>query len=460
MEWQKNSMPNSSAAKWITDEFSKSIGKLGCVVSDNKLRELAEIITVSMTNDRRSFHRPTHLLDLIDPNDAILNLAALFHDVVYYQVDQELPKPTQKMLAPFLLIDHEAITLRTDCGQTFSNFSLVCDLFQIAPGERLNPVKNLNEFLSGVVAFVSLSSVLPESILAQVIICIEATIPFRPQLIDNDPIENLEKRLVFCNEKYGLGLTQAQIYSAIERAVNLANRDVKNFASADPAWFLATTWQLMPERNESLRGLQYTFKDYRSSLQKMSDFFEFLTEGLVFKRFKNYPDLSLHQENTLLARRNLQIARTYIMAKLVAINLVETLAVLSGGDLPISDFLGPLPELETSKVRMEKFLPSTLAVADMNELVLRLLEKGLPITSTFDLKNSPLAAYIYRALGDKALLAISKKTNRANPQDALGSEYLTYFPSQVVADIAFACAKVCTARSADLLKLCSQKHTA
>lgn len=456
----KEKMPNSSDTKWITEKLNESICNLGCFVSDDQLNELAATITISMSNDRRSFHRPAHLLDLVDAQDSILTIAALFHDVVYYQVDQELPKPAKKMLEPLLLLEHEAITLRKDCLQNVAGLAMVCDLFQIAPGERLNPVKNLNEFLSSVVAYMSLSPILPNAVLAQVIACIEATIPFRPQLAGNDPIEALEKRLQLCSRKYNLGLSEQQVHVAIERAVNLGNRDVKNFASSDPAWFLATTWQLMPERNESLRGSRYTFKDYRSSLQKMSDFFEFLTEGLVFKRYRNYPSIKNHDENVSLASRNLQIGRTYIMAKLVAINLVETLAVLSGGDLPISEFLGPLPDFETSKVRMEKFLPHVEAVADINPLVLRLLEKGLPIASTFDLKNSPLAAYIYKALGDKALNSIAKKTIRSNPNVDLGVEYLTYFPTQVVAEVAIACAKVCPDRSEVLLKLCAQQHTA
>ncbi|MEK7358193.1 MAG: hypothetical protein AAB250_17230, partial [Bdellovibrionota bacterium] len=221
-----------------------------------------------------------------------------------------------------------------------------------------------------------------------------------------------------------------------------------------------TTWQLMPERNESLRGSRYTFKDYRSSLEKMSDFFDFLNEALVFKRYRDYPSSESHRENTAIAKRNIEIARTYIMAKLVAINLVEMLAILSGGDLPISSFLGPLPRIETLRERMEQFLPPTKGVEDLNQLVLVLLEKGLPLESSFDLKNSPLAAFVYKSLGDSGMAALAEKLKRSNPNSPLDCRNISQFPEHVVNDVAVACAKVCFDRSEFLLRLSRLDHPA
>lgn len=68
------------------------------------------------------------------------------------------------------------------------------------------------------------------SVIAEVVACIEATIPFRSKSDGQTAGERLRDRLSATNEQFGFGWSEEDLHSIVQRAVRLANRDVENFA--------------------------------------------------------------------------------------------------------------------------------------------------------------------------------------------------------------------------------------
>src|SRR5258706_9283983 len=67
--------------------FNQSFQEMGISISLEKLENLAVTIHRAMTVQARHFHTLEHVFTFVDPVDPIRTMAALYHDVVYYQVD-------------------------------------------------------------------------------------------------------------------------------------------------------------------------------------------------------------------------------------------------------------------------------------------------------------------------------------------------------------------------------------
>lgn len=450
----------------IKGEFKTHLAALGATVDEAELNRLAQIVSHAMSNKRRLFHRAHHIFELLVPTDPILSLAALFHDVVYFQVDDGFPEFTNEFLCSKVRIDSQGIILRDDVQSSASSndigFLLICDIFSVKPGQRLDPLNGLNEFLSAVLAEKYLSPHLPLKTISQIVACIEATIPFRPSVNSMTPPQTFAIQFSNCSQKFNLGFDKKEISEIIKRAVHLANRDVQNFASEDHAWFLATTWLLLPERNESLHGNLFTFADYRKSIQKMVGFFNFLSPDLVFNQFEGFPDNNEFRNIKLRAEQNISIARKYLNAKLIAIGVLEALANLTGGDIPVVEFLGDVKSTDSSKRRMEEYLPVPKDSGESDSIVLSLLQTGRTLESKFDLRNSPLAAYLMRNLNPKQWSDISSACLVYFDGKMNAFELLQNVPMTILTSIVDACSHSCPKRSnllAKSLKSLSENST-
>jgi hypothetical protein len=442
---------DDSEFHWLKDQLRRPFDQLEIKASDSEIEAIALVIGDSMSHENRSFHRIAHLFHLIDENDPILTLAALFHDVVYFQVDGILPDKTAKFLNSILIEADDGFHLREDRIGANESLSLICDAFGIDLKNKLNPMTGMNELLSALTAANVLGKYVDHPTLLQIAACIEATIPFRREVGGKEPSTILAENIARCCSKYSILMSEMKIDAAVVRAVELANRDVGNFASKDPKWFLGTTWLLLPERNRNLRGVDFNFKDYRSSIEKMSDFFRFLEAPIIFQRYGNSPTAEEAEEGLRLANENIHLARQYLEAKLVSIGLLEALAQKTGGDLPICDFLGAVTHDEDSSARMESFLPTLNSDAEVDFRVLRLLSEGLAFTTKFDLHNSPFAAFILRRLGSYEVERLAKDMREFAAGKIDANEFILLFPADVVAGVAMACSKVCRSRAKALV---------
>jgi len=385
-----------------------AIEHLGGTVAVAQLDRTTQLIIQTMRGPWRFFHTTEHIFEVGESGDAIEVLAALFHDLVYVQVDQGVSVNISRYIAPFVKeIDGQLVILHQSDLPEDQLFDLVTQIFGFVPGQALQPTAGQNEYLSAVIAAKCLQESLPSVTIAEIAACIEATIPFRPRLDSGQTAgDRLYERLSQVNQRFSLGLGEAARVNAVRRAVRLANRDVENFAATSSADFLDNTWNLLPETNHDLtaeNANSYTVHGFRKSLQKMEGFMNFLKPELVFQSFGGDPDEPTYGQLLIRTQHNLEVARLYLGSKLLSIAVIEALSRRIGQDTPLATLMGELPFRGRSIAQLENFLP-TIAIqhppeTDLEWEVLALLEKGRSQSSSYDIKNSPVATYMIKLIG-------------------------------------------------------------
>lgn len=131
-----------------------------------------------------------------------------------------------------------------------------------------------------------------------------------------------------------------------------------------------------------------------------------------FHQYRNVPPAHELQPLNALARYNVSTAREYLHMKLLATAVLEALAEVSGGDAPLSLFMGERSQKGEPVRKLEDYLPLTPSPDFSDEsTIFMLLDKGLLSEPSFDIKNSPLSVFLYTNLGPikiQQLLAFSK----------------------------------------------------
>jgi len=433
--------------------FEAALRGLGRDIPLIQLEMLGIMVHEAMTVRARSFHTPEHIFELSDASNPIQALAALFHDVVYYEVDQGFTPQVEAVLAPYFEDVDGQIQLATDIDPSDLYYYLTLDVFGFHAGQRLLPTRGQNEFLSALLMNEKLKDIVRLRELVEITVCIEATIPFRgPDERGESPIEGLERRLREINRAYGLGIGEVEIQAAITQAVVFSNKDVENFSEEDTGRFLDNTWKLLPESNPSLRlrGI-YAISSYRRALQKMEAFLNQLDPDTIFNRYLEEPSLGQYERMRALAYRNVYTARQYLGLKLLAIGVLEALAVISGGDAPVALFMGTLGETDDGR-RLDDFLPDVSAVSSVDEMstLFGLLAFGRASSSSFDMQNSPLSLFLFKLLGwDQARMLLGEaKAMFSGEIDARG--FLARMPTGMIVSVANACAAMASTRRASL----------
>lgn len=424
--------------------FRSAMTELGKAPDETELERLGVLIHASMSGRGRSYHTVEHVFQVTGQVDAIGTLAMLFHDTVYCEVDGGLPQGLEVHLGDALRVDRSRVELNPfDPGEDVLR-GLVAHLFGFTPGQPVTPQSGLNELASALLAVRALRPHLTTRELAEVVACIEATIPFRPPHAE----EALAARLTAADLAHGLGLGAEGVEAAVRRAVRVANDDVGNFAFEDGAAFLSHTWEILPENNPTLRMPAYTIGEYRVAIGKMAGFLGSLAPERVFRAFRGAPAADALELLRARARANLARGTRYLRQKLLSARLLQALANATGGDAPISLFMGDLPGMGDS-LRLQDLLPPPpdRVAEDVCSDVVRLLVEGRKKESGFDLRNSPLAAYLYLRLGgaeSDRMLALG--------DDAL----LDGLPEHIVGEVATACARMAPTRAAMLTQLAAR----
>lgn len=398
-------MDSVQAHQKCLEKLIWAMGRLEVEVDLAQLYAIAELIVQPMTGYWRYFHTPQHVIEVGGNEDGIEVLAALFHDLVYVQVDCSINFNLSYYITPFIKQEREQLKIREPFQLPVdATFEMVGCVFGFVPGQVLDPFAGENEFLSALVATKILEPFLSLARLMEIAACIEATIPFREKSLEGlTASDRLYQRLLLTNRGFNLGLSDEAIEQIVKRAQRVANRDVSGFAHPSSAYFLANTWNLLPETNHNFITRSYTVREYRLALQKMENFMNFIKPEQVFHQFRGEPDDLTYSRLENGARRNIEIARLYMGSKLVAIALMESLAFSLGFDVSLATLMGELPYQDYRGVRLETFLPKVFDAYhpknDLESEVLDLLENGRAKSETADLKDSPLAAFIVKSLG-------------------------------------------------------------
>ncbi|MGC4115013.1 MAG: hypothetical protein QM765_10465 [Myxococcales bacterium] len=423
--------------------LSISLRNLGAAPSPEALETLAVLVHEAMSGRGRSFHSVHHVFDLADGPNAYVALAAAFHDTVYLQVDGGLSERVESILAgSFERRGNEVRLVLADPNEDRLR-AMVMALFEMPVGVPVAPTAGLNEMLSALLAVRALSGLLPEKALLRVAAAIEATVPFQGPA----HAERLREKLGRLAQEFALNVGDDELDAGVRDGVELANKDVANFAAPDVARFLDNTWALLPETNWSLRlEAVYGARDYRTAMQRMEGFLSNLDARKVFLHFRGKPSSDAYEALRQAAAGNLAIAARYLGAKLVAACLLDALAQRTGGDAPMAMLMGDLPGEGEGTVRMERFLPAIhppgvdLGEEGDADEVFRLLSEGRASPTGFDLRNSPLAGYLYTSMWPLDAAIVAARQYSAGAMDA--GQYLDSLNPQVVAAVARACAQV------------------
>ncbi|MBI9108774.1 MAG: hypothetical protein JEZ04_18680 [Spirochaetales bacterium] len=424
-------------------------------IDNNTIEHIGVMVHRAMSMQYRSFHTPEHIFDLADPSDAHSTLAAIFHDIVYFQVDDGFHKEIEEILKPYILIDNNTISIRKKIRDTDRAFHGTAAIFGFKEGQILSPFAGLNEFLSALLMNSLLGDRVKDVDLLIATAEIEMTIPFRtPDKEGRFPAEILDIRLRKTNAKFSLGLTDDQIGRAVVSAVIMSNRDVHNFAEEDPARFLDNTWKLLPESNPELHfhGL-YTIKSYSTALMKMEGFLTHLKPETVFQQYKAYPEQSEYDDLIKKTSSNLIIAGGYLGIKMISAAILLALAEMSGGDAPMSFFMGEInPADEWS--RLTTHLPGTPDCQHERKNVLyRLLKHGRSNSSDFDLQNSPLSLFIYCSLDEQQQEDCINVSRELIKGERSAHSYMDSIPGRLVKPIAQAASVIAFTRQQRLLEI-------
>jgi hypothetical protein len=435
------------------DELNRAISQLGGKADPARLSTTAELIIETMSGPWRYFHTPEHIFEVGGSGDAVEVLSALFHDLVYVQVDQGVSVNISRYIAPFVKeIGGQLVILERWQLPNEPIFEMITRVFGFTAGQTLLPLAGQNEFLSAVIAGRSLEHALPLPKLAQIAACIEATIPFRPPTESGQTVgDRLYERLTTVNQEFDMGWGTEEIQAIVKRAIRLANRDIENFAYESSAEFLDNTWNLMPETNHDLTSANaYTVSGYRVSLQKMEGFMNFLKPELVFQRYLDEPDPEVYAVVIHRTQKNLEVARLYLGSKLLSIAVIEALSQRIGQDIPLATMMGELPGRGLPIAQLENFLPNIpISIPPANPIeqeVLELLEKGRSRSSSYDVKNSPVATFIIKSIGFPSARLLLLQAKEFFKQNLTGEELLAVCNPDVVETIVRAVLQVFESR--------------
>ncbi len=404
-------MAYSTVNRFIT-LFDDAFRALGVPVSMAEAERLGILVHRAMESNTRTYHTAGHVFGMCEDMNPRQVLAALFHDLVYYQLDGGIPLHTRDLLCDVARMEGDTLVLQDivpgDCA-----LAMCAELFGFEAGQVLPLYCGMNEFLSAVVAARLLQPHLAWADLVALLACIEATIPFRkPSSDGRTALENLAGRVETLYRNQDPGASDERVTAFVNEvvwdAVKITNRDVSSFAVSDPGLFLSSTWLLIEESNAPLKVAgMYTLQEYRHGLTRMDGFLRSLDPVNVFQQFRGQPSAHDMQALRGAANRNIAFACDFLGAKITSIAIVEALALCTGTDGPISMFLGDIRSPHGRPERLDDFLPQPPACAqDTDPHLLHVFEKGRTLESSNDLTTSPITAFIYRSIGHAGVQAL------------------------------------------------------
>jgi hypothetical protein len=435
-------MDQRSPVHEIVNTLWRALHDLGSEAQTGDIERWGFSIHAALSAAGREFHNHDHVIQIASEGDPIEVIAALYHDAVYIQVDQGPPRSMrgemERVLAP-----HDGKWRILPAAAASEVTADVLAVFGRKSGDVVTGASGLNELASALVGSLQLERALDRDQRIALAACIEQTIPFRA-----DPVTQLRDRLM------ALGRGREQLDATLRRAVRFGNRDVENFSDNDPARFLDNTWKLLPESNPALHSPQvYTVRDYRIALQKMEGFLALLSPERVFHAWADEPKPEVHARRVARTAGNLELAVRYLRAKLYSIALVEAIAEVTGGDVPLDFFMGGIKSAaRESMKRIEQFLP-VHAGADADPPLNRLLVEGRASESNFDTRPSPIGAYLMAIVGEATMMKGVEHAKRWWAGAGTPSDFLAAQPAKPTAAVARAAANIVDTRRDRLFAL-------
>lgn len=394
----------------------------------------------------RDYHSVAHVFEISAGAAPLQVLATLFRDALHYTIDEvglasrssavaaTEEESTAHLSAEAVVQGFLVPGTHTVAPDLCERDRLVARIFGFSSEQDLSGVrgwhKGLDICMSAVLATRLLKDCLTLTQIAQLCVCMEATIPYRLRedlQTDQLPLEALYQRLVDVNQEFSLGLTHLRMIHTVQLGCDLWNRQVGNLVSDSLAMVLDHSWKLMPELNPALRKRAlYKLNDYHLALQSMTNILTNMKASHIIATFRGIPTDEETAQFEKTVAMNLERVVLYMNARLLSVAVVAALACLTGGDAPKSFFFGDVPLPHETEVmdsmgqglleEHDRIERATTFNAEVHSALSG--EIGMSMTSSFDTQQAPLAAYLYQTLGDvriAKILADHKLTKVALP---------------------------------------------
>jgi hypothetical protein len=423
-------------------------------VSDKFCEELSCFLNRSYSTRNRAFHTIHHAQDVarVTSESPTAQLAALFHDVVYFQVDWARRPELRNLFSPFeITLDKKLIIPNTN--DTWA--AALLDVFGYNEGDELHSLRGLNELLSAWVAIQKLRGKISTLKLLKVVACIQATIPVWSYSNFKDAPFRLKHNIQVAANRIRIKIPTGFLDEALAEATEVANQDVMSFAAASPRTFLYNSWSLIAESNPALQGPHFTISQYKEAIAKMTNFITNLNPELIFRQFNNRPDTSEMNRLRDMATTNLRVGAHYLQLRLTEVCIVDAIAQMSGGDGPLEMFVGPRIHRRGDQAHnIEAFLKGAVPKLKRNhDEVKSLLAKESAFRSSFDSKGAPIASYLFHRLTDTESEIIFNLTHQYLRGEISSETYLIGFRPELIREITLAVANVASTRKSEIEKL-------
>jgi hypothetical protein len=434
----------------ITYWFDRAFQGLMVDVPPAEVQELVMLVHQCMEGKTRTYHTAFHVLGLCEGLQPIQVLAALFHDVVFYQLDGGFPVSVSALLKDVTRPESGSLRL-LEIASDDQALALCADIFDFRPDEIMSPNRGMNEFLSAVVAVRLLHQRLSSAQLIAVVACIELTIPFRaPDAKGNTPAEVLAQRVqARCAVLFDSATQRADfVKTTLTEAVIFANRDIAGFIEAPPEHCLSNSMLLIEESMmpQAASGAS-SLLTYRGALLGMDNFLSQLNPAHVGQSFAGHPDASGVIQMQATTQKNIAFVRDYLAAVLSSVAIIEALARSTGTDYPMTMFLSSMNAAEAD------FFPVPTAGALVSAELLHLLDNGLAPEENPGLNALPLTACVYRFLGQEAAQHTLRQAKQMFDGDLAPRAFLRNLNRDMVCAIIRKAAKTNAAHKEALLAL-------
>jgi len=448
----------------VTRKFLDAVHALGYDPDPALIESSCFLIHGSIASRQRLYHTSERLMEMTRDAGPVETLAFLFHDIIYIQADGGITPAVSRIIRRTVAIDPSGeVALREQFTEGDRAAWLVLSVFGLGPGENLTRFQGLNEFLGALVAARELSPYVSDRDIVRVAACIEGTVPDRKAVEGHESVfDLLASRLRLLNENMALGLGDSDIETTLRSAVWVANRTAETFAEEDVGRFLHNAWQLLPETNPALREPSlYSIREYRTALQRITSYLDSLDVERLFHGSGRGDDDEEMELKRVKARLNVTLAVKYLRVKLVVAALLEALAEKTGGNAPMAFFMGEVPSPGGQTIRLEDFLPQPtgeVAPEFTNPMVFHLLLLGRSGQTSFDLKSSPLSAFIYRMLGEDAMETAAERAREMFSGRMDPGSFLDSLDPRIVSVVARAASNLAFTRSARLRQIGDDYH--
>ena len=172
--------PATSLVNEYAEQMNRSFTDLNVAIDPISIEKIAIFLVRAMGTQVRDYHRPEHSLDVSRVDRPLPRLAALFHDVIYLQIDPTWKEFTQPYLEPFRPTEVHSLDIATALStQKDPMLHAIAALFGFQNETHLLLTQGVNEFLSAMVFYRMMKPWLTPMNLLKGVACSEATIPFK-----------------------------------------------------------------------------------------------------------------------------------------------------------------------------------------------------------------------------------------------------------------------------------------